>query len=518
MKVLVLGAGGIIGQHLMVSVPGGVEATFTRRTASHLYEALDLTEPWDKVSQFLDSHNPDVIVNLAGESRPDVVEKDPAASLVVNSLVVANISGWCDGTRKNLIHVSSQAILDPVNVYGVQKSEVEKNLEKYAQNWIIVRPTFVLGIRPFPGVGRENPAERLLSGCEKQSVSDRFFSVSFAWDVAEYIWKLCTSPVTRRQVHCVGHPERLSRHELAARLGVQTELISHDSLSGLAPRPLDTSGAYAHAQRTGTLDENLLRLKSEYEARTNDTLQYRAKELAAFFKLHHRKVEERLALGFGPLHNAVTEDFRKAIPRTDDELLTWYRATDSYLWELTAYHSDPGFNYRGMVSGIVEALKVKGVKSVLCLGDGTGDLALAVQRFGMTPYYHDLSCSKTARFAESRFFMRLGDYWQENIGVVETGGFDPLIDRTVDAVVSLDFLEHVPNVEAWVGSVSGCLRPGGFFVAQNAFAMGSGDQGSMPMHLSTNDHWERDWDPLLTNYGFKQLAPQWYQKPEAQHA
>ena len=33
MKVLILGAGGIVGQHMRLCVPSGVEAIFARRTA-----------------------------------------------------------------------------------------------------------------------------------------------------------------------------------------------------------------------------------------------------------------------------------------------------------------------------------------------------------------------------------------------------------------------------------------------------------------------------------------------------
>ncbi len=88
------------------------------------------------------------------------------------------------------------------------------------------------------------------------------------------------------------------------------------------------------------------------------------------------------------------------------------------------------------------------------------------------------------------------------------------LDRTFDAVVSLDFLEHVPNVEEWVRFAWKVLKVGGLLVAQNAFGMGSGPDGAMPMHLATNDRFEKDWDPYLSSVGFEQLASQWYVKPK----
>lgn len=512
MKVVVLGAGGIIGQHMVVSVPNGVEAIFTRTGPSnHLYEHLDVNDPDSDLVGWLHRHNPDIIVNLIGENRPDVVERDPAKYREVNSLCISDMVGWCGINSKTLIHLSSQAALDPVNAYGKQKREVDVNLEEFDQNWVIVRPSFVLGIRPFPGIGRENPAERILSGGESQSVDDRYFAVSFAWDVADYIWRLCVNPIVRRQIHYVANPGGLSRYDLALALGSKSERVKHDSLSGLAPRPLDTSAAYSTAHHSATFMAGIRRLQVEYNDRLTDNLAYRAKELAAFLRKPYGEVEKSLGQGFGPLHNAVTEDFNRANPRTDEELLAWYRTTDAYLWELTAYHSDPGFNYQGMVKGIAAALVSKGVTGpVACLGDGTGDLSLALTTAGIKGVaYNDLANSRIAAFAESRFFMR-----NARVDLFESSDFTPVVPVNCQAVISLDFLEHVTNVADWVTAIYRNLQPGGYFITQNAFGMGSGPDGAMPMHLAVNDRWITEWDPLLTSVGFVQLASNWYQKPE----
>ena len=41
-----------------------------------------------------------------------------------------------------------------------------------------------------PALGRENPAEAILSGKQPWQVDNRWFSVSFAWDVAEMLWQI----------------------------------------------------------------------------------------------------------------------------------------------------------------------------------------------------------------------------------------------------------------------------------------------------------------------------------------
>lgn len=570
LKVAVLGCGGIIGQHLMVSVPEGVEPLFVRKHPFPLSVALDL-EDWEATKEWLDSERPDVIVNLAGESRPDVVERDNDTSHFLNVNVPEFIGGWCDRAGSHLIHVSSQAVFSggsgpytpdslprfAPNRYGQQKAMADHALKCICSEYTIVRPTFVLGIRPFPALGRENPAEAILGGKQTLQVDNRWFSVSFAWDVAAMLWKMAQLRPKGKIVHC-GNPERLSRYQLACILNPQGQFepISHEELCkrtplALAERPLDTTFKDAYFETP--LEDGLQELRAMYRLRTADALPYRALELAAFLKRPAEEVRDKLMLGFGPLHNAVTDDFKcfmKALPDADfpqTDLLDWYRITEAYLWELTAYHTDSGFNYAGTCEGVITRLKhdlnevaERGPKHpcpecngklkqcvycggrlqvpvtyripyrVLCLGDGVGTLTIKMKEAGFEPVYHDLMDSRTAAFAEARFAMRFTD----RLSVSLTAGFEPIsFIAPVDAIVSLDYLEHLPCVDDWVRMVFAKLKPGGIFFAQNAFNCGSGPNGAIPQHLACNDHWEVDWDPFLSSLGFTQESSNIYRKP-----
>jgi dTDP-4-dehydrorhamnose reductase/SAM-dependent methyltransferase len=562
LKVAVLGCGGIIGQHMLISVPESVEPLFVRKHPFPLSHALDL-EDWDTTKEWLDREQPHVIVNLAGESRPDVVERDMGAYQAINAMLPERLAEWCDVSDSHLIQVSSQAVFDGnsgpyephrlashthVNCYGVQKAAAEYAIRTASfLNWTIVRPTFVLGIRPFPALGRENPAESILSGTQKWQVDNRWFSVSFAWDVAEMLWKMAQLRPKGRILHC-GNPERLSRYELARKLNPDAwfEAITHEDFVAeygplVAERPLDTT--YKDAFFETPLDEGLELLRDCWKQRATDGMSYRAAELSAFLHLPVRTCVQKLAVGFGPLHNAVTEDFRAFMGDPLDngrigsplDLLDWYRNTEAYLWELTAYHCDAGFNYAGTCEGVITRLKGDRQQKidsgpvlcvgdipiapiieltpyrVLCLGDGVGTLTIKMKEAGFQAMYHDLMDSRTAAFALARFAMRFKD---DTLACL-TAGFDPGGPHITpfDAIVSLDYLEHVPNVEDWVRAIFAALKPGGLFCAQNAFAIGSGPEGDMPMHLSVNDHWEQDWDPMLARVGFVQEAPQWYRKP-----
>lgn len=556
-KVAVLGAGGIIGQHMMIDVPPDVEPLYVRNTPSPMADSLNL-EDWAATRRWLDMALPDVIINLAGGSRVDVVERWPYSYALVNITLPSHLREWCLLNQKHLVHVSSQAVYGgdrpvcfedwqtetPVNAYGVQKAQADFLItngppECEDGRWTIVRPTFVLGIRPFPAIGRENPAEQLLRGPgDLLQVNNRFFSVSFAWDVAEMLWRVARERPAGKIIH-IGNPDRLSRYALAEMLSPgefqPTTQEALEDLWPIAPRPLDTT--YVGAEWGTPLEAGLQRLHDEFADRFQDNLAHRSREVAAFLRRPLEGVRSVLYCGFGTLHNQVSESFRRINPQTDAELLEWYRKTHTYIFELTAYHCDAGFNYAGMCGGIITRLKShrmpspwktpeeidvtdhtdRSVKRVLCLGDGVGTLSLAMREAGFETVYHDLYRSQTALFARFRHAARFaGEDWQAWL----THSFNPvlaeLIERGLfDAICSLDYLEHVPNVEEWARTIYGALKPGGLFIAQNAFAIGSGPEGDMPMHLAVNDRWEKEWDPLLIEVGFTQLSSNWYQKPEA---
>lgn len=541
-RVLVIGAGGIVGQHMRLHQPPKVHAIYTRREGGFFYTPLNIRDVPDILTA-LNGMQPDVVVNLAGENRPDVVEKDPAAHKFLNVYLPAIIGEWCDEHDGFLIQGSTQGVYggndapyfardpvlfteQPANEYGRQKLEGERILADRCHNWNIARLTFVLGTRPLK-IGRANPFEAMLkqlSTSESQhQVCDRWFSPCFASDAARVLWSIVETHATRR-VYNVGTPVRVSRYDLAKMLNVwgtsatyptpQIHPVSHQAFPGLAPRPMDTSYTAGSLHYT-ELDPGIAEGIKEHNAMDED----RATELALFLGCGIDRAQQRLGAGFGYNHVAVAEDWRRADPKTEDEILAWYRDTTAYCWELSAYHADPGFNYSGMCRGIGEHLANAGVRRPLILGDGIGDMTISMIEHGMDPVYHDLAMSQTANFAGFRFrrrgvtpVMLLTDTFRPPRAVIQ-----------VDAVIAHDFFEHIPNVEEWVRAVYDILLPGGLFLAQNAFGIGDAEHGnSIPMHLSVNNKYAdadetgaAGWDTLLAKVGFERCDSQsnWRRKP-----
>jgi dTDP-4-dehydrorhamnose reductase len=273
-RVLILGATGIIGQHMRASCPAGVSPIYTSRGGQSCAFAMDATDQ-DALEYWLWLYKPSVVVNLAGESNTDKVERNPAAYERVNVGVPAALARLSDILRFRLIQVSSQAVfsgkrptyglnaeLDPINEYGKQKAAAETAVLAHERT-MVVRPTFVLGIRPDPTIGRPNPVENMLNG-QRAQVDDRFFSVSFAPDVAEVIWRAVTEPDHRRVVQA-GVPVRVSRYMVATHLGLDVDAVSHEDFPGIAPRPFDTT--YACGDHSMSYEEGIADCLQRWEAR-----------------------------------------------------------------------------------------------------------------------------------------------------------------------------------------------------------------------------------------------------------
>lgn len=243
-KVLVFGASGIVGQHMGIGpIPAKVDPVFLR------HANCDITDA-DALLSCLNGHMPDAVVNLAGESNVDAVERDPAKYRTVNVIAPRSIAEWCEVHHKRYVHVSTQAVFSgnqapyyprsarrPVNEYGRQKMNAEDLV--YGMGAAIVRLSFVLGIRPDQTAGRINPLEAMLTGQTKQ-VCDRWFSPLFSSDAAAALWDAALEAKPEDIWHC-GVPERASRADVARAIGMQVEEVRHADFPGIAERPIDTT-------------------------------------------------------------------------------------------------------------------------------------------------------------------------------------------------------------------------------------------------------------------------------------
>ncbi|SJX65710.1 related to Vacuolar protein sorting-associated protein VPS5 [Sporisorium reilianum f. sp. reilianum] len=151
MKVLITGASGLLGRAVhQQCIDKGYDTqalAFSRADPAKKLVKLNLTDA-AAVESCLREFEPDVIVHTAAERRPDVVEKDPAASHAINvdaPTSIATIAAQLDKVPL-LINISTDYVFDgskppykvddapnPLNAYGVSKLQGERAVEEHAK-------------------------------------------------------------------------------------------------------------------------------------------------------------------------------------------------------------------------------------------------------------------------------------------------------------------------------------------------------------------------------------------------
>lgn len=151
MKVLITGASGLLGravhQHCIDKGYDSKALALTRSDPSKQLVKLDLTDT-AAVELCLREYQPDLIVHTAAERRPDVVEKDPAASHAINVDAPASIATLASQLENAplLVNISTDYVFDgskppytvddapnPLNAYGVSKLQGERAVASHAK-------------------------------------------------------------------------------------------------------------------------------------------------------------------------------------------------------------------------------------------------------------------------------------------------------------------------------------------------------------------------------------------------
>jgi dTDP-4-dehydrorhamnose reductase len=267
MRVLITGASGLLGRHLIKShdpldeILGVVRSnTVTSGELSCETRALDLTN-FHGVREVTREFAPEVIIHTAAEGRVDAVQGRPQDFRKLNVDLPLLLSDYAVSSGTQFIHLSSNAVFggrtrpysdisrpDPINDYGVLKAEAEKLIESSNSRALTVRPILMYG---WPGAaGRQNPVttwvNELREGRRIRVVDDVWTEPLAAWDCAEAIWKAVklnlSGPLN------VSSGETLSLMEfamlVAETFNFDPSLIDRASIQdfpNLAPRPRYTS-------------------------------------------------------------------------------------------------------------------------------------------------------------------------------------------------------------------------------------------------------------------------------------
>lgn len=203
MKVLLLGAGGMLARDVAARPPAGVE--LIARTKAE----VDVTDPRAVASALADVQ-PDTIINCAAYTRVDEAERERHLALAVNGeapgiigkAAVSSIPAHRSPLTPLVIHFSTDYVFDgaarrpyregdppqPVNAYGASKLAGERALAESGVRYLVVRTSWLFGLhgRAFP----RTMWERATAGKPTRVVNDQVGRPTYTGDLASAVWRL----------------------------------------------------------------------------------------------------------------------------------------------------------------------------------------------------------------------------------------------------------------------------------------------------------------------------------------
>ncbi len=154
MKILLLGHKGMLGSDLLLKLTAEHEVVGMDK------EEIDIVSVNECVNAIKDT-KPNVVINAAAYTNVDGCETAKEECFAVNAEAVKNIAQACRDKNIRIIHFSTDYVFDgtgtqpykeedkrnPVNVYGESKLAGERYLQSLADDYILIRTSWLYGVK-----------------------------------------------------------------------------------------------------------------------------------------------------------------------------------------------------------------------------------------------------------------------------------------------------------------------------------------------------------------------------------
>lgn len=195
MRILVTGAGGMLGSDLVARFRSGHEVTGVTR---HDFDILKESE----IRGFLARVRPDWVIHAAAFTNVDRCESEPDKAYRVNSEGARDVARACWSVGARMLYISTDYVFDgtkgspymendpvnPLNVYGKSKLRGEQEVQKVLRDALIVRTSWLYGHKG------PNFVEAILAQVGKKDelavVADQVGNPTYTPDLADAVARL----------------------------------------------------------------------------------------------------------------------------------------------------------------------------------------------------------------------------------------------------------------------------------------------------------------------------------------
>jgi dTDP-4-dehydrorhamnose reductase len=200
MRVVLLGAGGMLGRDLVATTPQGVSLFPATRAQ------LDITDDVAVAARVAEVR-PDLIINAAAYTAVDRAESEPQLAFEVNGRASGELGKIAARARIRVVHFSTDYVFDgtakepyvedastnPINVYGASKLAGERALRESGAQHLLIRTQWLFGLHgdSFP----RTMLERVAQGIPTAVVSDQTGKPTYTVDLAISTWRLIEARV-----------------------------------------------------------------------------------------------------------------------------------------------------------------------------------------------------------------------------------------------------------------------------------------------------------------------------------
>ena len=260
MKVLVVGASGLVGSHCFRYLKEKnleVIATYrNHQVASTFFFDTSLDNCFDFLNEI--EFQPDIIIHCAALTNVDYCEDNHEESYDLTVRSTEKIAFYCKKNKIKLVYLSTDYVFDglggpyletettnPINVYGKHKMEAEKIVQEL-ENYIIARITNVYGEEDRSKNFIAHLISVINSGVDKtfKLPFDQFATPIYAGDVAKMIYLLMLEK--KYGIYNLSSTDYYSRYQLAKKIKslynssrLKLEPVSTNILNQRARRPLN---------------------------------------------------------------------------------------------------------------------------------------------------------------------------------------------------------------------------------------------------------------------------------------